>query len=184
MRTEAYRLIEPAEAREAVANGSAPQFVDVREESETAFMSVEGALNVPLSRLRELADRLERTRPVYLLCRTGSRAVSAAGQLSALGHHEIWVVRGGLEAWMTAGLPVVRGAAPVWSLERQVRFAAGALVFAGAALGALVHPAFYVLPAFVGLGLVFSAVTDTCGMALILARMPWNHPPAAARVKR
>jgi rhodanese-related sulfurtransferase len=180
MRAETYRLIEPGDARKAVAVGE-PQLVDVREASETASMRVEGAANLPLSRLRELADDLDRTRPVYLLCRTGSRAVSAADQLSALGHHEIWVVRGGLEAWLAAGLPVVRGFSSVWSLERQVRFAAGSLTLAGAALGALVHPAFYALSGFIGLGLVFSAVTDTCGMALVLARMPWNRGSGAGR---
>jgi len=175
MRGATYRLIEAADAHKAVAGGGALQLVDVREASETESVRVEGALNLPLSRLRELAERLDRTRPLYLLCRSGSRAVSAADQLNALGHHEVWVVRGGLESWMAADLPVVRGVSSVWNLERQVRFAAGSLVLTGAALGALVHPAFYALSGFVGLGLVFSAVTDTCTMALILARMPWNR---------
>jgi len=61
------------------------------------------------------------------------------------------------------------------ALERQVRIADGSLVLLGTALGAFVHPAFRTLPAFVGAGLVFAGVTDTCGMAMLLARMPWNR---------
>ena len=69
---------------------------------------------------------------------------------------------------------MVRGA-KVISLERQVRIAAGLLVLVAVTLGWLVHPAFLGLAAFVGAGLVFAGVTDTCGMGLLLARMPWNR---------
>lgn len=149
-------MIEPEAARAILAakNG---QLVDVREVSEVDALRVEGALNLPLSRLRELAARLDRSSPVYLLCRSGSRAASAAAHLTELGHAEIFVVRGGR------------------SMERQVRFAAGALAFTGAALGLAVHPGFLLIAAFVGAGLMFSAATDTCTMALVLARLPWNR---------
>ncbi len=81
---------------------------------------------------------------------------------------------------MKSGKPFVRGTSRVWSLERQVRFAAGGLVLSGASLAFVVDPRWLALPAFVGLGLVFSAATDTCGMALILARLPWNRGSSAA----
>ena len=61
------------------------------------------------------------------------------------------------------------------SLERQVRIAAGTLVVLGTVLGLTVHPGFIGLSAFVGAGLIFAGVTDTCGMGLLLARMPWNR---------
>ena len=77
-------------------------------------------------------------------------------------------------ACIAAGLPVVRGKKAI-SLERQVRIAAGSLVVVGALLGWSVHPAFVGLSAFVGAGLVFAGITDTCGMGMILARMPWNR---------
>ena len=75
---------------------------------------------------------------------------------------------------------MVRGKAAV-SLERQVRIAAGSLVLAGVTLGLLVHPAIFGLAGFVGAGLVFSGVTDTCGMGLVLARMPWNNRAAGCQ---
>jgi hypothetical protein len=83
-------------------------------------------------------------------------------------------IEGGTNACIVAGLPVVRGKKAI-SLERQVRIAAGLLVLLGVILGWLVHPAFFGLAAFVGAGLVFAGVTDTCGMGMILARMPWNQ---------
>ena len=70
--------------------------------------------------------------------------------------------------------PVVRGR-KTWSMFRQVRFIARLLVLIGVALGWQVHPGFYGLSAFVGAGLLFSGITDFCGMALILARCPWNR---------
>jgi hypothetical protein len=77
-------------------------------------------------------------------------------------------------ACVQAGLPLVRGKKAI-SLERQVRITAGTLVLLGTVLGWLVHPAFIGLSAFVGGGLVFAGITDTCGMGMILAVMPWNQ---------
>jgi rhodanese-related sulfurtransferase len=175
MRDVSYALIEAAEAHRALESGEPPQLVDVREVSETEAMRVEGALNLPLSRLRDLAGQLDRTRAVILLCRSGNRATSAASQLRELGHRDVLVIRGGLDAWVKSGKPVVRGVGRVWSLERQVRCAAGSLVALGSVLAYAVDVRWLALPAVVGAGLVFAAVTDTCGMALILARMPWNQ---------
>jgi rhodanese-related sulfurtransferase len=90
------------------------------------------------------------------------------------GYSNVISVEGGTNAWSEAGLPVVRGKKAV-SLERQVRIAAGFLVLLGIGLGVVVHPYLLGLSAFVGAGLMFSGITDTCGMALVLARMPWNH---------
>ena len=180
MRDVPYVLIEPGEAHRALEAGEAPQLVDVREASEIEAMRVEGALNLPLSRLGALAPQLDRNRSVLLLCRSGNRAASAAAQLRSLGHRDIVVIRGGLDAWMKSGKPVLRGTPRVWSLERQVRFAAGALILAGSTLSIAVDFRWLALPAFVGLGLAFSAATDTCGMALFLARMPWNQGSAAS----
>ena len=69
---------------------------------------------------------------------------------------------------------MTRGTVKVISLERQVRIAAGSLVFIGVALGCFVHRGFYGLSAFVGAGLVFAGITDFCGMGLLLAKLPWN----------
>jgi hypothetical protein len=85
-------------------------------------------------------------------------------------------VEGGTQAWAQAALPVVRGKKAI-SLERQVRIAAGSLVLIGSLLSYFAHPYWIALPAFVGAGLLFSGITDTCGMGMLLARMPWNQVP-------
>ncbi len=86
-------------------------------------------------------------------------------------------VEGGTLAWDQAGYPVIRGR-KVMSLERQVRIAAGSLVLTGIGLSFL-HPWLLGISAFVGAGLVFAGITDTCGMGMILARMPWNQTAKA-----
>ncbi len=112
--------------------------------------------------------------PVYLLCASGIRATKAAEQLKRAGLDDVVVVEGGTNAWAAAGLPVVRGRKTI-SIERQVRIGAGTLVLIGTGLGWFVHPAFFILSAFVGAGLVFAGVTDICGMAIVLAKAPWNR---------
>jgi rhodanese-related sulfurtransferase len=114
--------------------------------------------------------------PLYVICRSGSRGQKACEQFQKAGFTNVQNVDGGTLACIDAGLPVVRGRKAI-SLERQVRIAAGSLVLAGV-LGSFVHPAAIGLAAFVGAGLIFSGITDTCGMGMLLARMPWNQCPA------
>jgi rhodanese-related sulfurtransferase len=120
------------------------------------------------------ARALEARAPLYLICETGPRSFKAAERLKAAGRADVIVVDGGTQRWAAAGLPVVRGRKAI-SMFRQVRIVAGTLVLVGAGLGWQVHPAFYGLAAFVGAGLLFSGITDTCGMAWVLGKMPWNR---------
>jgi rhodanese-related sulfurtransferase len=152
--------------------------LDVRTPVEFRELHAEGARNVPLERLDPAAVMQARNgpkdEPLYVLCRSGSRGRQACEKFRAAGFPNVVNVEGGTLAWAECGLPVVRGKKAI-SLERQVRIAAGLLVLLGALLGWLVHPAFVTLAAFVGAGLVFAGITDTCGMGLLLARMPWNQ---------
>ena len=133
---------------------------------------------MPLSNFEKHADEIDHSKPVYLMCRSGNRAKQAAEKLAAKGFSDIHVVDGGMTAWAGANLPIVKGDSKVWSLERQVRFAAGLLVLIGVVLGFAFTPYLFILSGFVGAGLLFAAITDTCGMAMVLARMPWNKAPA------
>ncbi len=149
------------------------ELLDVRTSVEFQEVHVEFARSVPLDRLEPEALGLAKDKPVYLICRSGARGKQACEKFERAGFTKIFNVEGGTLACVEAGLPVVRGAT-VMSLERQVRIAAGAFVVLGALLAWLVDPAFVLLCGFVGAGLVFAGVTDTCGMGMILARMPWN----------
>jgi rhodanese-related sulfurtransferase len=127
---------------------------------------------VPLDRFD--ASSVPPEGPVFLICQAGPRALQAAERLKAAGRKEVAVVEGGMTKWEACGLPTVRGRKAV-SLFRQVRIVAGTLVLVGVGLGWQVHPGFYGLAAFVGAGLLFSGITDTCGMAWALGKMPWNR---------
>ncbi len=152
--------------------------IDVREYPEYAGGRVKGAKLIPLGDVEQRYNEIDRNNTVYVMCRSGKRGGEAQKKLSALGFSDVKNVEGGIEAWKAAGLPVEKDANAVWSLERQVRFAAGSLVVIGVLLS-LISPYFILLSAFVGAGLVFAAVTDTCGMAMALAKMPWNKQQGA-----
>lgn len=152
--------------------------IDVRTPIEFRDVHVEHARNIPLDQL-DAAGLMQACNGTssetrYVICHSGSRGQKACEMLSKAGFTNVVNVEGGTMACVASGLPVVRGKKAV-SLERQVRIAAGSIVLLGIVLGWFVHPAFFGLSAFVGAGLVFSGITDTCGMGMILARMPWNQ---------
>lgn len=151
--------------------------IDVRTPMEFKQVHARGAVTLPLDSLTVEQVEAQRTGdgPVYVLCKTGGRSKQACAKLAAGGLGDAVVVDGGTDAWVAAGYPVVRGETNVISLERQVRIAAGSLVALGTAAGVLISPWFLIVPGFVGCGLVFAGVTDTCGMGMMLARMPWNR---------
>ncbi|MGD9589169.1 MAG: rhodanese-like domain-containing protein [Pyrinomonadaceae bacterium] len=167
------------EVNELLDAGGECQVIDVREFSEFNSERIADAQLMPLSNFEKHSDEIDHSKPVYLMCRSGNRAKQAAERLTKKGFTDIHVVEGGMVAWSGANLPIVKGGSKVWSLERQVRFTAGLIVLTGIVLGVFLTPYLYLLSAFVGAGLVFSAVTDTCGMGMILARMPWNKAPAS-----
>jgi rhodanese-related sulfurtransferase len=157
------------------------ELIDVRTPLEFRAVHVAHARNVPLDRLdpAALVAAQRAGEPLYVVCQSGARGRQACEKLLAAGLTNVWNVAGGTAACQKAGLPIVTGRKAV-SLERQVRIAAGSLGLLGIVLGWFAHPAFYLLSAFVGAGLVFAGITDTCGMGLLLARMPWNRCSEAA----
>ncbi|MFC7862689.1 MULTISPECIES: rhodanese-like domain-containing protein [Streptomyces] len=159
--------------------------IDVRTPGEYAGGHIPGALNIPLDQLdralpeiRGAAERGE----VLVVCASGARSENACQKLAGQGVHTA-TLAGGTGAWAAQGQELDRPAAcdvkAVWSMDRQVRLTAGSLVLLGLALGEFVHPAFRLLSAGVAGGLVFSAVSNTCGMAALLAKLPHNRPAAA-----
>jgi rhodanese-related sulfurtransferase len=170
--------ISPASLAEKHRRGEPLELIDVRTPVEFRELHVSFAHNVPLDRLDPAAVMNERERsssePLYVICQKGSRGAKACELFAKAGFDNVVNVEGGTETCEKSGLPLVRGKKAI-SLERQVRIAAGSLVLTGAALAWFVHPAFVGLSAFVGAGLVFAGITDTCGMGMLLARMPWNQ---------
>ena len=149
--------------------------VDVREDYEHAEERIDGAMLRPLSSFN--ADALRRdagSKRVVFHCRSGSRSLDAAERYRQNGE-VTFHLRGGVEGWKMAGKTVVQpAAAPRLPIMRQVQITAGAVIVVGVGLGVMVSPWFHVLSGFVGFGLMFAGISGWCGLAKLLAAMPWN----------
>jgi len=173
--------ISPQQLAELLTGDKPLKLIDVRTPAEFGEVHVTTARNLPLDRLDPAAVTAEAggDEPIYFICKSGGRSGKACEKLIAAGFTNVISVAGGTTACETAGLPVVRGRKAM-SLERQVRIAAGALVFGGVLLAAFadndtLEAVGLGIAGFVGAGLVFAGVTDTCGMAMLISRMPWNQ---------
>ncbi|MHC3474822.1 rhodanese-like domain-containing protein [Streptomyces sp. 7R007] len=159
--------------------------IDVRTPAEYASGHLPGAVNIPLDSIRRALPEIRHAAgraDVLVVCASGGRSENACKLLAQQGIVTA-TLAGGTGAWATDGHDLHRPAAcdtrAGWSMERQVRFTAGTLVLLGLALGLLVHPALQLASAGIAVGLVFSALTDTCGMAAVLGKLPHNRPRAA-----
>ena len=171
------RSITPAALSALLGAGNAHELLDVRMSPEYASVHVPGAILMPLNELKTetfLAQHKPVT-PIYVLCQSGARAAKAIEQFERAGCDDCVLVEGGTQAWIDAGLPVHRGDRNVLPLMRQVQIVVGSISAVGAILALAVNPWFAVLPLFFGCGLLFAGITGTCGMALMLAKMPWNR---------
>lgn len=179
------KTMGPQEFAKLIQADQRIDLIDVRTPVEFHEVHVQGARNVPLDRLSPVEVQNERNgtaeEPLYLICRGGNRAEQACRRFLEAGFTQVVNIEGGTQACEQAGLAVIRGKKAV-ALERQVRIAAGALVLLGVVLGTFVHPYFVGLSAFVGAGLMFAGITDTCAMGMLIARMPWNQVNKSCQV--
>lgn len=166
--------LNPEQVDERLKRGEVV-LVDVREDHEYAAENIPGARHLPLGRVtRADVDRIIGGKSAVFQCRSGKRSVDAALKFGRPGE-EVFHLAGGILGWKESGRPtVVPKAAPKIDVMRQVQIAAGSLVLIGVVLGWLVSPWFLVLSGFIGGGLVFAGLSGWCGMAGVLARMPWN----------
>lgn len=161
-----------------IISGDPICLLDVRTPVEYAGAHISLACLQPLESFDPInaARQCSRSKgEVYVICQSGMRARQAINKLEDAGLSECTLVEGGMSAWIEAGLEVERQPVRVISLERQVRIAAGTLVVTGTVLGIWLYPAYLAISGFVGAGLIFAGVCDKCGMAMLLARMPWNQ---------
>jgi rhodanese-related sulfurtransferase len=169
------KTISPQDAAKLIREGAV--LVDIREADERAREKIPGAEHMPLSQLDQADMSVHSGRPVIFHCRSGMRTLANAETLGskAQGQCDAYVVEGGLEAWKKAGLPVATDRSKPIEIQRQVQIIAGSLGLIGTLLGVFIHPGFLVIPAFIGAGLTFAGATGFCGMAIVLARAPWNR---------
>ena len=166
--------IKASEAQRWLAEGRA-ELIDIRDPGERSQMRIPEARWIPLTGL-EAGLKAEPHQEIGIFhCRSGRRTQAHADQLSAVGYPETYVLEGGIMAWKKAGYPVASDSRAPIEIMRQVQIAAGSLVLLGVILGVWIHPGFFGLSAFIGAGLLFSGATGSCGMAMMLAKLPFNR---------
>ena len=170
--------ITPHNLAEQHRQQNAVTLIDVRTPAEFREVHIEFARNVPLDQLSPkqfMESRPEAAaQPLFVVCQRGGRGRQACEKFRAAGFDNVINVEGGTDAWVGAGFPVRRGQSTM-SLERQVRIAAGMMVLLGAGLGYFLDSRWIGLSAFVGAGLIFAGITDSCAMGMLIAKMPWNQ---------
>ena len=170
--------IDSADLRRLMDSSSPPRVLDVRTPGEFDTAHMPGAYNVPLDLLREHRDEIlsHMDDDMVLVCRSGQRAAHAEETLRQVGLTNVHILDGGITAWETKGFAVNRGAQR-WDLERQVRLGAG-LIVALSILVSIVVPGVKWVAFAIGAGLAFAALTNTCAMGMLLARLPYNRGAA------
>jgi rhodanese-related sulfurtransferase len=171
-------LIKPSEVS---ACDSATLFLDVRNPDEYEQGHIASSVLLPLPQVDPVVVRrmLPEAQRCVVVCKAGTRAQKAAQILADSGISQLMVLEGGMDAWTSAGLPVIQGSAGI-SIQSQTRFIAGFMVLLGVLLGVIVNKNWLYLSGFVGCGLMLAGLTGWCGLSLLLSKMPWNRNKACS----
>jgi rhodanese-related sulfurtransferase len=83
--------------------------IDVREDYEWQAARIPGAIHLPKDEIPILirSQIPELDKPIYLHCHAGVRSLYAAEYLLHLGYKDVYSVDGGIDAWGSAGFPVL-----------------------------------------------------------------------------
>lgn len=169
-------VIQPVELKILLDHGDTV-LVDVREPSEFRAESIRGALNIPLSSLSSDSLKPFEGKTIVVQCQRGNRSKQACQRVStAADTMSLKDLEGGIAGWKKAGLPVESaGASCSLPLMRQVQLTIGLFVLAGTVLSYFVSPVFLIIPLIIGAGLTNAGLTGWCGLAKLMAVMPWNR---------
>ena len=167
-------VIDADQLRAMLRESPNTRILDVRTGGEFDSVHIPGAYNVPLDTLGEhVRDLADVEHPVVLVCKSGARAGQASAALSGAGKERLHILAGGMEAWEATGGEVRRGENQKWAMDRQVRLVAGSLSLLGIVSSVFV-PKTKWLAGGVAAGLTYSAISNTCAMASVLAKLPYN----------
>ncbi|MEW8509072.1 MAG: rhodanese-like domain-containing protein [Candidatus Thiodiazotropha sp.] len=173
--------ISPLKLYAMQSQGEKIDLLDVRTGMEYRSGHIPGAKLLTLDKIsdeslvEQLGDPKGRDHAsIYVTCQSGFRAQQAVAQMQATGYKNLVLVEGGSEGWEKAGLPMKR-CGRIISLERQVQIAIGSLLLLKVIFGFTLHELFFLAGALIGMGLIMAGVTRWCGMARLIAMMPWNR---------
>lgn len=163
--------LNPSEVQNLLLSG-AIQLIDVRTPLEFESEHIESSKNIPLDELDKRAGEVRSNCQTVVICRSGTRAQRAA-QLLVKNGLDIAVLKGGVVDWKNAGLKLKEGKKRL-SLERQVQLTIGLILLTSTAAGWTINKGWFIVPSFIGAGLTFAGLSGNCGLAMLLAKAPWN----------
>ncbi len=151
--------------------------IDVREPFEYASEAISGSHNIPVSECNydRICQLVEGKNYAVLMCQSGNRSNAVASQLTQqVEDMDVWQLEGGMNAWKQANQTVVSSSSKVLPLDRQVQLTVGTFILVGMLLYMMEMEWGLLFPLMIGLGLLNAGLTGWCGMAKLLAKMPWN----------
>lgn len=150
--------------------------LDVREPAENEAQSIKGAVLMPLASVSKEALPNCAGKKLVIHCRKGGRGGTACEKLLAEDANlEIYNLEGGIEAWEAAGFTTESTGRKILPLDRQVQLTIGVCLLVSSLLGYFISPNFFLLTGLFGAGLTFAGLTGFCGLAILMAKMPWNQ---------
>ena len=155
--------------------------IDVREPEEFSNERIPGSINAPLSSWDRCGPMLAKSignHPIKFICGSGGRASIAAEKWEtffATKPPQIKIQDGGMRGWKSHG-GVVEGSGKSvdWGIFRQVQAIVGPVILLSSIAAMTFNPRWAILSAMFGFGLSIAGYTGFCGMAIVLAKMPWN----------
>lgn len=168
--------ITPEEAQRIMENEKAI-LIDVREPAEHRSEKIPVSKNIPLSKIHpnHLSNEIDSGHKILVHCKSGRRSAEASKKLSNNIKADIYDIQGGIENWSRSGLETVKSDINILPLDRQVQLVVSLMILSGLILYYFASPFGLFLPLMAGLGLMNAALTGWCGMAKLLAIMPWNQ---------
>lgn len=149
--------------------------IDVREKMEHQSACIDGSCLMPMDQV-SIKHLPKADVPIVFYCRSGKRSLAVCQQL--LAHDpslDVCSLDGGILAWQQAGFPLKCTSKKRLPIDQQTQIVTGFLCFSGVMLGTFWDSRFYIFPGFIGCGLIFAGITGWCGMAKLIAKMPWNR---------
>lgn len=110
MTNPTINTIDVHELKNLMAGPEKLCLIDVREPEEWENLRIEDAIHIPKGILTEKINSTapDKTQPVYLHCKGGTRSAFAALSLTELGYKRVYSVTGGITEWEQSGYPVIK----------------------------------------------------------------------------
>jgi rhodanese-related sulfurtransferase len=168
------REISPDQAKQMIEKQNAA-LVDVREPAEHASKHIPNARLHPVGNICA-SDISDHSQTLLIYCQKGMRGKKACEKLLADNPNlDVFNISGGIESWEQSGFETAQGTSKGMPLERQVQLSIGLLLLVFSILALSMSAAFTWVIALMGAALVFAGLTGFCGLARLLAIMPWNQ---------